>query len=96
VIIAVINQKGGVGKTTLAISLAAALAGRKLRVLLVDADPQGSALDWIAVRKDWVRVSLSRTQSIRPSGQRRSVSRSENSPFCSSCFNWAARSSGCR
>jgi chromosome partitioning protein len=39
-----------VGKTTLAISLAAALAARKQRVLLADADPQGSALDWIAVR----------------------------------------------
>jgi len=39
-----------VGKTTLSISLAAALAGRKMRVLLVDADPQGSALDWVAVR----------------------------------------------
>jgi chromosome partitioning protein len=49
-IISVINQKGGVGKTTLAISLAAAFAGRKQRVLLVDADPQGSALDWVAVR----------------------------------------------
>lgn len=49
-IISVINQKGGVGKTTLAISLAAAFAGRKLRVILIDADPQGSALDWVAVR----------------------------------------------
>jgi len=50
VIISVINQKGGVGKTTLSISLAAALTGRKMRVLLVDVDPQGSALDWVAVR----------------------------------------------
>lgn len=49
-IISVINQKGGVGKTTLAISLAAAFAARKHRVQLIDADPQGSALDWIAVR----------------------------------------------
>jgi chromosome partitioning protein len=49
-IISLINQKGGVGKTTLSISLAAALAGSKRRVLLVDADPQGSALDWVAVR----------------------------------------------
>ncbi len=51
-IISTINQKGGVGKTTLTISLAAALAGRGKRVLLVDADPQASALDWIAVRGD--------------------------------------------
>ena len=49
-IISIINQKGGVGKTTLSISLAAALTARKMRVLLVDADPQGSALDWVAVR----------------------------------------------
>jgi chromosome partitioning protein len=51
-IISIINQKGGVGKTTLSLSVAAALAGRKMRVLLVDADPQGSALDWIAVRQE--------------------------------------------
>jgi chromosome partitioning protein len=52
VILSVINQKGGVGKTSLSIGIAAALAGRKMRVLLVDADPQGSALDWIAVRNE--------------------------------------------
>lgn len=51
-IISILNQKGGVGKTTLSLSLAAALAGRKMRVLLVDADPQGSALDWVAVRQE--------------------------------------------
>lgn len=50
-IIGLLNQKGGVGKTTLAVHIADALARRKRRVLLVDADPQGSALDWAASRK---------------------------------------------
>jgi len=51
-VIAVLNQKGGVGKTTLSIHIAAALALHNKRVLLIDADPQGSALDWSARREE--------------------------------------------
>ena len=50
-IIGVLNQKGGVGKTTIAVNVAACLAMRSKRVLLVDADPQGSSLAWSAARE---------------------------------------------
>ncbi|WP_333630728.1 ParA family partition ATPase [Agrobacterium cavarae] len=49
-IIGVLSQKGGVGKTTIAVNLAATFAKSGARVLLVDADPQGSALQWSAAR----------------------------------------------
>lgn len=50
--ISIQNQKGGVGKTTLAIHISHALVLTGARVLLVDADPQGSARDWAAARED--------------------------------------------
>ena len=51
-VIAVLNQKGGSGKTTIATHLARALQLGGSDVLLVDSDPQGSARDWAAVRED--------------------------------------------
>lgn len=57
VVIAVVNNKGGVGKTTAAVNLAAALAASRRRSLLVDLDSQASASLWLGIHRSRLRPS---------------------------------------
>lgn len=66
-IISFLNQKGGVGKTTLSVNVAGCLARQGHRVLLIDADKQGSATTWASLREDapFQVVSMARANMAR-------------------------------
>lgn len=58
-IIAVINEKGGAGKSTICINIAAELASKEAKIHILDTDPQGSASEWVDLRNDLIESDSS-------------------------------------
>ena len=97
-IIGVLSQKGGVGKSTISINIAATLSKQGKRVVLVDADPQGSSMSWSAAREaellfpviGMAKPTLHKDpardrEGLRPRHHRRRASRERSRPSRHHC-----------